>query len=90
MYAQLPAFGFDPDIQQDVALAAIYVSSKMHDTLKKPRELLATSYALLHHVPKSKAPGGEVDIDSMDQQESLRHFVAGEQFTYFALIDGRK
>ncbi|KAF9498960.1 cyclin-like protein [Pleurotus eryngii] len=55
----------------DVALAAIYVSSKMHDTLKKPRELLATSYALLHHVPKSKAPGGEVDIDSMDQQESL-------------------
>ncbi|KAF4590728.1 hypothetical protein EYR40_009325 [Pleurotus pulmonarius] len=59
----------------DVALAAIYVSSKMHDTLKKPRELLATSYALLHHVPKSKAPGGEVDIDSMDQQESLCHFM---------------
>ncbi|KAF4577316.1 hypothetical protein EYR36_005303 [Pleurotus pulmonarius] len=58
----------------DVALAAIYVSSKMHDTLKKPRELLATSYALLHHVPKSKAPGGEVDIDSMDQQESLMPF----------------
>ncbi|KAJ8502578.1 hypothetical protein ONZ45_g11628 [Pleurotus djamor] len=41
----------------------------MHDTLKKPRELLAVSYALrLHHLPRSKTPGGEVDIDSMDQQ----------------------
>ncbi len=57
----------------------------MHDTLKKPRELLATSYTLLHHVQKSKAPGGEVDIDSMDQQESLRHFVISDQFTYFSL-----
>ncbi|KAJ7708526.1 cyclin-like protein [Mycena metata] len=53
----------------DVSLASLYVSTKMHDTLKKPRELLAASYALRFPelVAKSKHPGGEIDVDSMDQ-----------------------
>ncbi|KAJ3753793.1 cyclin-like protein [Lentinula raphanica] len=54
----------------DVALAALYVSTKMHDTLKKPRELLAASYAIRFPdvLSKSKSPFGEVDIDTMDPQ----------------------
>ncbi|KAL0961355.1 hypothetical protein HGRIS_006311 [Hohenbuehelia grisea] len=54
----------------DVAHAALFVSTKMHDTLKKPRELLAVSYALRYPdlVAKSKNPGGEVDIDIVDPQ----------------------
>ena len=41
----------------------------MHDTLKKPRELLAVSYAIRYPelVAKSKNIGGEIDIDTMDQ-----------------------
>ena len=55
---------------QDVALAALYVSTKMHDTLKKPRELLAVSYAVRfpEFAAKSKHPAGEVDLDTMDAQ----------------------
>ncbi|KAM6494376.1 Cyclin-like protein [Amanita muscaria] len=54
----------------DVALAALFVSTKMHDTLKKPRELLSVSYAIRFPelAAKSKHPGGEVDLDAMDQQ----------------------
>ncbi|KAF9444338.1 cyclin-like protein [Macrolepiota fuliginosa MF-IS2] len=54
----------------DVSLAALYVSTKMHDTLKKPRELLAVSYAVRYSdlAAKSKHPGGEIDLDSMDPQ----------------------
>ncbi|ESK95768.1 cyclin ctk2 [Moniliophthora roreri MCA 2997] len=52
----------------DVSLAALYVSTKMHDTLKKPRELLAVSYGIRYPelVGKSKSPSGEVDLDTMD------------------------
>jgi hypothetical protein len=58
---------------QDVALAALYVSTKMHDTLKKPRELLAVSYAVRfpEFAAKSKHPSGEVDLDTMDAQVFL-------------------
>ncbi|PFH54113.1 hypothetical protein AMATHDRAFT_136094 [Amanita thiersii Skay4041] len=54
----------------DVSLAALFVSTKMHDTLKKPRELLAVSYAIRFPelVAKSKHPGGEIDLDTMDPQ----------------------
>ncbi|KAJ7644211.1 cyclin-like protein [Roridomyces roridus] len=54
----------------DVSLASLYVSTKMHDTLKKPRELLAVSYAIRFPdlVAKSKHPGGEIDLDAMDPQ----------------------
>lgn len=42
----------------------------MHDTLKKPRELLASSYAIRFPdlLSKSKSPFGEVDIDTVDPQ----------------------
>ncbi|KAF9013220.1 cyclin-like protein [Cyathus striatus] len=54
----------------DVSLAALYVSTKMHDTLKKPRELLAVSYAVRFPelAAKSKHPAGEIDLDTMDPQ----------------------
>jgi CTD kinase subunit beta len=40
----------------------------MHDTLKKPRELLATSYTIRFPelAAKSKNTGGEVDLEMMD------------------------
>lgn len=46
-------------------MAALYVSSKMHDTLKKPRDLLMVSYAVRFPEldAKVKHGGGEVDMD---------------------------
>ncbi|KAF8645263.1 hypothetical protein AX16_008087 [Volvariella volvacea WC 439] len=40
----------------------------MHDTLKKPRELLSVAYAVRFPelAAKSKHPGGEVDLESME------------------------
>ena len=40
----------------------------MHDTLKKPRELLAVSYGIRFPelAAKSKHHGGDVDLDTMD------------------------
>jgi len=40
----------------------------MHDTLKKPRELLAVAYAIRFPdlAAKSKQLGGDVDLDTMD------------------------
>ena len=48
-----------------MTLAALYVSTKMHDTLKKPRELLMVSYAVRFPelVAKSKSIGGEIEMD---------------------------
>lgn len=42
----------------------------MHDTLKKPRELLAVAYGIRNPelAARSKHPGGEVDLDTMDAQ----------------------
>lgn len=50
---------------QDVTLAALYVSTKMHDTLKKPQDLLMVSYAIRFPdlAAKSKAIGGDVTMD---------------------------
>ena len=53
------------DTIQDVTLAALYVSTKMHDTLKKPQDLLMVSYAIRFPdlAAKSKAIGGDVTMD---------------------------
>jgi len=42
----------------------------MHDTLKKPVQLLSVSYAIRfpEYAAKSKHPGGEVDLEMMDPQ----------------------
>ena len=48
----------------------------MHDTLKKPRELLSVYYAIRFPdaAAKSKHPGGEVDLDTMDPQAWIYSF----------------
>lgn len=50
---------------QDVCLAALYVSTKMHDTLKKPKDILTASYAVRfpEKALKSKTLVREVDVD---------------------------
>lgn len=56
---------------QDVTLAALYVSSKMHDTLKKPREILMASYTVRfpEQAAKSKSIVGEIDMDPAVRDE---------------------
>lgn len=46
-------------------MATLYVSSKIHDTLKKPREILMVSYAVRFPelAAKLKGMAGEVDMD---------------------------
>ena len=46
-------------------MACLYVSTKMHDTLKKPREILDVSYIFRFPelAARSKVPGGHIDID---------------------------
>jgi CTD kinase subunit beta len=57
---------------QDVTLAALYVSSKMHDTLKKPREILMASYTVRfpEQAAKSKSIVGEIDMDPTVRQQT--------------------
>ncbi|KLO06986.1 cyclin-like protein [Schizopora paradoxa] len=49
----------------DVCLACTYVSTKMHDTLKKPRDILMVAYAVRFPelAARSKAIGGDVEMD---------------------------
>ena len=46
-------------------MAALFVSCKIHDTLKKTRDILMASYAVRfpERAAKAKAMGGEIDID---------------------------
>ncbi|PAV16818.1 cyclin [Pyrrhoderma noxium] len=48
-----------------VTTACLYVSAKMHDTLKKPRDILMVSYTIRFHelVARFKTSGREVEID---------------------------
>jgi hypothetical protein len=50
---------------QEVCLAALYVSTKMNDTLKKPRDILMASYAVRYPelAVKPKSLSGDIDID---------------------------
>jgi CTD kinase subunit beta len=61
---------------QDVTLAALYVSSKMHDTLKKPREILMASYTVRfpEQAAKSKSIVGEIDMDPVVRQRENSYF----------------
>lgn len=66
-----------PDLlRQDVTLAALYVSSKMHDTLKKPREILMASYTVRfpEQAAKSKSIVGEIDMDPVVRQRENSYF----------------
>jgi CTD kinase subunit beta len=61
-----------------VSLAAVHASAKIEDTLKKPKDLLAISYAVRFPelVSKSKNATGEVDIDHMDQAVAFTLFLS--------------
>ena len=60
---------------QDVCLAALYVSTKMNDTLKKPKDILTASYAIRfpEKALKSKTLVREVDVDPQVRQTALLH-----------------
>lgn len=80
---------------KEVALAALYVSTKEHDTLKKPRELLSVSYAVRYPelAAKSKNPSGEIDLDTMDPTVRSPKSTIPRVFLpsiVRALIDGRE
>jgi hypothetical protein len=64
---------------QDVTLAALYVSSKMHDTLKKPREILMASYTVRfpEQAAKSKSIVGEIDMDPAVRLREYSYFDPG-------------
>jgi hypothetical protein len=51
-------------LQQYASLAALYVSSKMHDTLKKPQDILMVYYVVQSPelAARSRTMGGEVDM----------------------------
>ncbi|KAI0320548.1 cyclin-like protein [Amylostereum chailletii] len=65
----------------DVSLAALYVSTKMHDTLKKPREILMSSYAVRfpEQAAKSKSLGGEIDMDPAVVEGDRQRLLAVER-----------
>ncbi|EIM85971.1 cyclin-like protein [Stereum hirsutum FP-91666 SS1] len=65
----------------DVTLAALYVSTKMHDTLKKPRELLMVSYAVRfpEQAAKSKSIAGEIDMDPAVVEADRQRLLAVER-----------
>lgn len=46
-------------------MACLYVSAKLNDTLKKPRDILMASYAIRFPelAARSKVIGGEVEMD---------------------------
>lgn len=66
---------------QDVTLAALYVSSKMHDTLKKPREILMASYTVRfpEQAAKSKSIVGEIDMDPVVLEQDRQRLLAVER-----------
>lgn len=56
-------------------MACLYVSSKLHDNLKKPREILMAQYAVRFPelAAKVKVVGGEVEMDhNVKQISSLK------------------
>ena len=58
-----------------MCLAALYVSTKMHDTLKKPKDILTASYAVRfpEKALKSKTLVREVDVDPQVGQYVASH-----------------
>jgi CTD kinase subunit beta len=47
-------------------LTCLYVSSKLHDTLKKPRDIILASYPLRY--PQLIKRGQTIDLSSVDQR----------------------
>jgi hypothetical protein len=57
-------------IPQEVSLTTLYVSSKLHDTLKKPRDIIISSYAIRY--PDLLKGRSQIDISSVDVKQ-LEH-----------------
>ncbi|KAI0755147.1 cyclin-like protein [Daedaleopsis nitida] len=65
----------------DVCLAALFVSCKIHDTLKKTRDVLMASYGVRFpdRAAKAKAMGGEIDIDPNTVEHDRQRLLAIER-----------
>ncbi|KAI0714023.1 cyclin-like protein [Cerioporus squamosus] len=65
----------------DVCIAALFVSCKIHDTLKKTRDVLIASYAVRfpERAAKAKAMGGEIDIDPNQMEHDRQRLLAIER-----------
>ncbi|KDQ11147.1 hypothetical protein BOTBODRAFT_163206 [Botryobasidium botryosum FD-172 SS1] len=65
----------------DVSMACLYVSTKMHDTLKKPRDILMVSYAVRFPelAAKTKTVGGEVEMDPTAVENDRRKLIGIER-----------
>ncbi|KII90962.1 hypothetical protein PLICRDRAFT_551362 [Plicaturopsis crispa FD-325 SS-3] len=65
---------------QDVVLASLYVSTKMHDTLKKPRELLSVAYAVRPELAsKVRSHNGEINLESEAVEHDRQRLLAVER-----------
>ncbi|KAI0789796.1 cyclin-like protein [Abortiporus biennis] len=64
----------------DVTMAALYVSTKLHDTLKKPREILMVAYGVRNPelVAKSKV-AGELDVDPNKVEQDRQRLLGVER-----------
>ncbi|CCA67665.1 hypothetical protein PIIN_01493 [Serendipita indica DSM 11827] len=62
----------------DVAQAALYVSSKLHDTLKKPQDILEVGYMIQYPKLVNKATG-MLDIDINRRAEDRKKLLAIER-----------
>ncbi|KZV84011.1 cyclin-like protein, partial [Exidia glandulosa HHB12029] len=65
----------------DVTVAALYVAAKIQDTLKKPRDILMASYAVLYpdRAAKIKAVGGEIDMDPATVESDRQRLLSIER-----------
>ncbi|KAH9924278.1 cyclin-like protein [Epithele typhae] len=70
------------DIQYyDVCLAVLLVSCKIHDTLKKTRDLLLAAHGVRNpdRAARAKAMGGEIDVDPMELDGNRQRLLAVER-----------
>ncbi|KAI0917352.1 hypothetical protein AcW2_007503 [Taiwanofungus camphoratus] len=65
----------------DISLAALYVSSKMHDTLKKPKEILMVAYVVRFPelAAKSRSIMGEIEMDAATVEHDKQRLLAVER-----------
>ncbi|EJU03138.1 cyclin-like protein [Dacryopinax primogenitus] len=65
----------------DVAHACLYVSTKVHDTLKKPRDIIVASYHVRfpEEAEKARAKGGEMEINPKNLDIDKLRLVAVER-----------
>ncbi|KAG8907715.1 hypothetical protein FRB99_002511 [Tulasnella sp. 403] len=65
----------------EVSMACLYVSTKLHDTLKKPRDILMVQYAIRFPelAAKVKVVGGEVDMDHSVVENDRKRMIGIER-----------